>query len=87
MADFARASQNDHNNISDAVNEIGLLVSQVLPAHSTNSHYFVVHGGIYSANAFSSSIIRINPFSHKKKKLKQNIFFLQIKGLLDCIWC
>ncbi len=32
-----------------AENEIGLLVSQVIPSHSAKSHYFFdAHGGIYS---------------------------------------
>ncbi len=39
-------------------NAIGSLVSQVLPSYCTKSHaFFDVHGGIYSANAFPSSII------------------------------
>ncbi len=38
--DFAQAFQNDHNHISDAVNDIGPLVSQVLPSHTTKSHDF-----------------------------------------------
>ncbi len=54
-------------------NEIGSLVSQVMPSHSTKSHDFVnVQGGIYSHNVFPSPIIRINPFSHKvKNRLKR----------------
>ncbi len=40
--------------IIDAVNEISLLVSQVIPSHCAKSHYlFDVHGGIYSVNVFS----------------------------------
>ncbi len=49
-------------------NEIGPLVSQVLPSHSTKSHYsFDALGGIYLQNACPSPIIHINPFSHKSK--------------------
>ncbi len=67
MTDFAQAFQNDHN-ISDAVNEIGPLVSQAFPSHSTKSHdFFDALGGIYSQNAFPSPVICINPFSHKSK--------------------
>ncbi len=40
--DFAQAFQNDQNNISDAVNEIGPLVSQDLPSHSGKSHDFLM---------------------------------------------
>ncbi len=36
--DFSQAFQNDHNHISDAVNDIGPLVSQVLPSHTKKSH-------------------------------------------------
>ncbi len=72
MTDFAQAFQNDHNNISNAVNEIGLLVSQDLPSHSTKSHYFFdAHGGIYSANAFPSPTIHINPFFRTIQKPPQ----------------
>ncbi len=39
----------------DAVNEIALLVSPVIPSHSTKSHdFFNAHGGIFSANVFPS---------------------------------
>ncbi len=45
MTDFVQAFQNDHNNISDAVNEIGLLVSQVILSHNAKSHdFFYAHG-------------------------------------------
>ncbi len=55
--DFARVFQNDHNNISDAVDEIGPLVSQVLPSHSAKSHdFFDALGRIYSQNTFPSRI-------------------------------
>ncbi len=39
----------------DAVNEIGLMVSQVISSHSAKSHdFFDAHGGIYSVNVFPS---------------------------------
>ncbi len=39
----------------DAVNEIGPLVSQVIPSHSAKSHdFYDAHGGIYSVNVFPS---------------------------------
>ncbi len=51
--DFAQAFQNDHNNISDDVNEISPLVSDVIPSHSTKSHdFFDAQGDIYSVNVF-----------------------------------
>ncbi len=50
MTDFTRVFQNDQNNISDAVNEIGPLVTQVIPSHD----FFDAHGGIYSVNVFPS---------------------------------
>lgn len=53
LTDFAQAFQNDHN--TDAVNEIGPLVSQVILSHSTKSHdFFSAHGGIYSVYVFLS---------------------------------
>ncbi len=49
MTDFAQAFQNDHNNISDAVTEIGPLVCQVIPSHIAKSHdFFDALGCIYS---------------------------------------
>ncbi len=49
-------------------NEIGPLVSQVLPSHRAKSHdFFDALGGIYSQNAFPSPIIRINSFLHVSK--------------------
>ncbi len=66
--DFAQAFQNDHNNISDAVERDQSTVGQVIPSHSAKSHYFFAAlGGSYSQNAFPSPFIHINPFSHKSK--------------------
>ncbi len=68
LTDFAQAFQNDHNNISDAVERDQTAASQVIPSYSAKSHdFFYALGGIYSQNAFPSPIIRINPFSHKSK--------------------
>ncbi len=68
MTDFAQAFQNDHNNISHAVERDQSTASQVSLSHSGKSHdFFEVLGGIYSQNAFPSPIIHINPFSHKSK--------------------
>ncbi len=59
MTDFAQAFQNDHNNISDAVERDQSAASQVIPSHSTRSHdFFDVLGGIYLQNAFPSPIIQ-----------------------------
>ncbi len=67
MTDFAQAFQNDQNNISDAVNEIGPLVSQVIPSHSVKSHdFFDEHGGIYSINVFPSLCMHIFLLPDKK---------------------
>ncbi len=53
-------------NISDAVNEIGLLLvklsSLIAQSHMT---FFDVLAGIFSHNAFPSPVISINPFSHQ----------------------
>ncbi len=63
--DFAPAFKNDHNNISDAVQQ-DRSASQVMPSHGAKSHYFFdAHRGLYLANAFPSPIICMNPFSHK----------------------
>ncbi len=59
MTDFAQALQNDHNNISGAV--------QQDRSFKDIKDLFDVHGTIYSINAFPSPIIHINPFSHKSK--------------------
>ncbi len=59
MTDFAQAFQNDHNNISGAV--------QQDRSFKDIKDFFDAHGGIYSVNAFPSPIIHINPFSHKSK--------------------
>ncbi len=41
MTDFAQAFQNDHNNISDAVErDQSAAVIQVIPSHSAKSHDF-----------------------------------------------
>ncbi len=52
---------NDHNNISDAVQQDRSAVSQVISSHSATSHHiFDAHRGISSQNASLSPIIRIN---------------------------
>ncbi len=38
MTDFAQAFQNNHNNISDAVERDQSAASQVIPSHSVKSH-------------------------------------------------
>ncbi len=89
LTDFARAFQNDHNNILDAVQQISPLVSQVMPSHSAKCN-FDVHGGIYSANAFPSPIICINPFSQKTKSIssERTFFFLSKFGVsITRFWC
>ncbi len=53
--DFSQAFQNDHNNISDAVERDQSVASQVIPSHSTKSHYFFdAHRGNYTVNLFPS---------------------------------
>ncbi len=39
MTDFAQAFQNDHNNISDAVERDQSAASEVIPSHSAKSHF------------------------------------------------
>ncbi len=60
MTVYAQAFQNEHNNISDAVNEICPLLVKLSPLTLTltlieQSHQFSdVHGGIYLVNVFPS---------------------------------
>ncbi len=43
------------------MNEIGSLVSQVIPSHSAKSHdFFNAHGGIYSVNVFPYAHISLS---------------------------
>ncbi len=84
MTDVAQAFQNDYNNTSDAVNEIGPLDSQVLPSHNAKSHdFFDAHGGIYSVNVFPSPLFTLTLF-HTSQKLPQASVktFWQIKAFL-----
>ncbi len=49
------------------MNEIGLLVSQVIPSHSAKSHdVFELQGGIHSVNVFPSFM---HIFSHQIKNV------------------
>ncbi len=68
MTDFAQAFQNDHNNISDAVERDQSAVGQVIPFQCAKSHdFFDALEEIYSQNAFPFPFIHINTFSHKTK--------------------
>ncbi len=59
MTDFAQVFQNDHNNISDAVNEIGpLLFRLIAQSHMT---FLMRLEEFIRKNAFPSLIIGINP--------------------------
>ncbi len=58
--------------VGNLSNEIGPLVSQVLPSHAS---HFDAHEGIYLANAFLSPIIRINPQKSKNTTSEHNIVF------------
>ncbi len=42
MTDFAQALQNDHNNISDAVERDQSAANQVIPSHSAKPHDFLI---------------------------------------------
>ncbi len=80
MTDFAWTFNNDHNNISDAVqqNQSTGSSSYAAPLRNVTWPFSDVHGGIYSANAFPSPIIRINTFhisnttSSERKKFYAN---------------
>ncbi len=65
-------------------NKIGPLVSQVLPSHSTNSHYFLMHMEESTQQmCFHLSLFALILFSHKLKTSpsERKNFFCELRNL------
>ncbi len=75
MIDFTQAFQNDHNNISDAVNEIGRWLVKFFHLIAQSHMTFLMRLEEFIRKLhFPSPVIRINPFSKTTSSERKNFF-------------
>ncbi len=88
MTDFAQAFQNDHNNISDAVEQDHSAARQVIPSHSAKSHDFLMRLEEFICKMyFHLPLFALTLFRTSQKPPQTSIkTFLRIKGFLVEIW-
>ncbi len=84
MTDFAQAFQNDHNNISDAVNEISpLLVELSRPIAQSHITFLMRLEEFIRKMHFHLPLFALTLFCTSQKPPQASVkTFLQIKGFL-----
>ncbi len=88
MTDFAQAFQNDHNNISDAVERDQSAASEVIPSHSAKSHFvWCAWRNLFLQNAFPLPLLALTLFRTSQKPPQASIKLLRIKGFLFEMCC